>query len=115
METGSASALFLGTTSMSCKVRGNGRLIVTNSYIYFRILAPCCGFEEIEIPLKSIQTIEKVNSFNGRYNAQSIVKITFTNDQGNTDHVGWILRDIDTWISKLNEMVSSTSVDLKTL
>ena len=114
IELESGFALFLGVTDAQCRVRGNGRLILTKTHIYFRLLVPCCGFEEIEVRFENMQSVEQRNSFLGRV-ARNMLVLTYTNDQSNVVQCGWQMagkNELAQWLQKINEKIQANQTEL---
>ena len=99
---GPASCNFFGVKSRgSRQMRGNGILILTGAGIVFRMLIP---ERELRVPVRSIESIEKVRSHLGKTKNVPLLRIGFRNSENLPDSVAWAVRDVDGWIKALEEM-----------
>jgi type II secretory pathway pseudopilin PulG len=89
------SANYLGIESAGMgQVRGNGFLMLTSSFLLLERMAPK---HRLQIPLRKIFRVDQVSSFLGRRNIKPILRISFTNDEGEQDTLGILLKDPDKW------------------
>jgi hypothetical protein len=72
-------------------VRGNGTLVLTDEALIFELWVVR---GEHHIPLNTIRSVEIVKSHMQRSNFVSLLKVSFTNDEGNADSIAWWLPDL---------------------
>ena len=90
-----SAANYIGVESSGYEqVRGNGFLILTSHFLLFERLAPQ---KRLLIPLRKTYRVDQVSSFLGRRNIKPILRVAFTNEEGEQDTLGIVLRDPDKW------------------
>ena len=100
---GPQSANSFGQESLGVKqVRGNGLLILTEHELYFGMYLPKKDFH---IPLTLIQCVEIVRSHLYKTKSRDLLKVVFTNDNGQTDSIAWLVRDLEVWVMTLNSKI----------
>jgi hypothetical protein len=96
---------FFGQESLGVwKVRGNGVLLLTKNELYFGMWKPK---KELLIPVKSIVEISNPKSHMHRSRFKPLLKIVFKNENGDSDSVAWLVRNLDKWNNILNELIST--------
>jgi hypothetical protein len=99
----SESANYFGLESKGVRqIRGNGVLILTKKKLYFEMWAKPKTI--VEIPINSIQKIERAKSHLRKNIIQKLLKVYFVNEKGNLDSVAWMVRDLEEWIQFLENM-----------
>lgn len=92
IKYGEELANFFGQESLGmAQVRGNGILCITQDKIYFRMLMPSRVFR---FPTNGIENIETVKSFLGKTKFVPLMKVTFTNEQGESDSAAFLVRNM---------------------
>jgi len=95
---------FFGLESLGIwKIRGNGVLLLTEKELIF---AMCKPKKEILIPIKSIIEITNPKSHMHKSVFKPLLKIKFTNEDGQLDSAAWYVRKIDNWNEVLNNLIS---------
>ncbi|MCY3410753.1 MAG: hypothetical protein INQ03_03860 [Candidatus Heimdallarchaeota archaeon] len=94
-------ANFYGLQSKK-SVRGNGILILMKDELYFGMWWPKRSYS---IPISNILTVSKTRVFRGKTMFRDLLKIEFRNDE-DPDTIVFLVKDIDLWITKLNELTS---------
>ncbi|MCQ3930649.1 MAG: hypothetical protein DPW16_09320 [Chloroflexi bacterium] len=74
------------------QIGGTGLLLVTASEVYFERYLPKAEFH---IPLHSIQSIETPDKYMGKSIGSPLIKLNFTNEQGQADSIGWWVADVE--------------------
>jgi len=101
----SEGANFFGQESLRYKqIRGNGVLVLTSEELFFGMWLPK---REYLIPLENIHSFDTPKSFLGKSRFQPLLKVTFTNDKGQTDSCAWLVRDVHLWVERIQEYVDS--------
>ncbi|MCG3226291.1 MAG: hypothetical protein H7645_05170 [Candidatus Heimdallarchaeota archaeon] len=96
---------FYGIASKKYKqIRGNGVLILTKDEIFFGMFIPK---REIKISLKSIIEIKTPKWFLGKTRFRPTLAIVFINEEGKTDSAAWEVRNIDRWVSRIDQIRTS--------
>jgi hypothetical protein len=91
------NANFLGIESHGAmQIRGNGILLLTNTDLVFGMFRPTRDFL---IPLSRIEKIELAESHLTKTVFQPLLKVYFTNKEGDTDSVAWLLANPTEWKS----------------
>ena len=89
------SANYMGIESSGMEqIRGNGFLMLSSHFLLFERLSPA---KRLLIPLRKIYRVDQVPSFLGRRNIKPVLRIAFTDDNGEQDKAGVLLRDPDKW------------------
>ena len=90
-----SAANYIGVESSGYEqLRGNSFLLLTSHFLLLERLAP---EKRIMIPLRKIFRVDQVSSFLGRRNLKPILRVAFSNDEGEQDTLGILLRDPDKW------------------
>ena len=90
-----SAANYIGLESSGYKqVRGNSFLLLTSHFLLLERLAP---EKRLTIPLRKIYRVDQVSSFLGRRNIKPILRAAFTNDEGEQDTLGILLKKPDKW------------------
>lgn len=74
------------------QIGGTGVLVVTDSEVYFERYLPKAEFH---IPLSSIQSIETPDKYLGKSIGSPLIKLNFTNEQGQADSIVWWVADVE--------------------
>ena len=86
---------FFGQKSAGrAQLRGNGSLLLTPDELHFLRWVPK---KNIVIPLDNIENIERVNSFLGKKKNSKLLKVEFSNYQGEKDSAAWFLDNMHAW------------------
>ncbi len=97
---------FFGLESLGVwKVRGNGVLSLTEEDLFFGMWKPK---KQLLIPTKSIIEISNPKSHMHRSVLRPLLKITFTNENGELDSAAWYVKKLDDWNHILNNLISKT-------
>ena len=92
---------FFGLESLGVwKVRGNGVLLLTEDELFFGMWKPK---KELLIPVESILEITNPKTHMHRSVFRPLLKVIFSNQNGETDSGAWFVRELDKW----NEVLSS--------
>jgi len=93
---------FFGQQSRkSTQVRGNGVLILTAEDLYFEMWRPK---KILQIPISSILKIEITKSFLHKSVFRKLLKVVFTNQEGEKDAAAWWVTSLDKWIEELEKL-----------
>ncbi|TDO93936.1 hypothetical protein DFR79_10588 [Halanaerobium saccharolyticum] len=76
------------------QLRGNGSLLLTPDELHFLKWVPK---KNIVIPLDNIEKVERVNSFLGKSKNRELLKVEFSNQQGEKDSAAWLLDNMHAW------------------
>ncbi|MFP3905229.1 MAG: hypothetical protein ACLFWB_13365 [Armatimonadota bacterium] len=76
------------------QIRGNGVLALTEDELYFLMWIPK---REITIATASITGVDTPRSHLGKTNLQPLLKVEFTNVDGEDDSVAWLVPDLEEW------------------
>ncbi|MBI5929246.1 MAG: hypothetical protein HY862_08055 [Chloroflexi bacterium] len=74
------------------QIGGTGLLVVTDSEVYFERYLPKAEFH---IPLSSVQSIEIADRYMGKSIGSPLIKLNFTNEQGQADSIAWWVADVE--------------------
>lgn len=85
------------------KVRGNGVLLLTEEELFFGMWKPN---KELLIQIKSIIEITNPKSHMHRSVFKPLLKLTFTNENGESNSAAWYVRRLDDWNNVLNKLIS---------
>ena len=82
------------------QVRGNGCLILTDTELFFEMWWPK---RMLKIPLHLISGVENPPPkwHLKKTKSRPLLKIHFTNEQGNEDSAAWIVPELEDWIQKI--------------
>ena len=95
-------ANFFGQQSRkSTQVRGNGVLILTAEDLYFEMWRPK---KILQIPISSVLKIEITKSFLHKSIFRKLLKVVFTNHEGEEDAAAWWVSSLDKWIEELESV-----------
>ena len=90
-----SAANYIGVESSGYEqIRGNSFLLLTSHFLLLERLAP---EKRLMIPLRKIYRVDQVSSFLGRRNIKPILRVAFSNEEGEQDTLGVLLRDPDKW------------------
>ncbi len=95
-------ANFFGQQSRkSTQVRGNGVLILNAQELYFEMWRPK---KILQIPISSVLKIEITKSFLHKSVFRKLLKVVFTNQEGEEDAVAWWVTSLEKWIEELESV-----------
>ena len=95
-------ANFFGQQShKSTQVRGNGVLILTAEELYFEMWRPK---KILQIPISSVLKIEITKSFMHKSVFRKLLKVVFTNQEGEEDAAAWWVTSLEKWIEELESV-----------
>lgn len=95
------SVNFFGQESRKAtQMRGNGTMILTDDEIIFKQWVVNKVFR---IPYRSITGIENPTSFLGKSQFVPLLKIVYTDEQGQQDSMAWRVRDLGELTRLINE------------
>ena len=98
----SDNANFFGQQSRkSTQVRGNGVLILSAEDLYFEMWIPK---KILQIPISSVLNIEITKSFLHKSAFRKLLKLIFTNQEGEEDAAAWWVTSLDKWIEELEKV-----------
>ena len=78
--------------------RGNGNLILTDKELFFAMSFPKTIYS---IPLETIGEIETPRRMGGKSMVMRMLKVNFKTENGEDEAVGWIVKDLDTWVAEI--------------
>ncbi len=84
------------------KVRGNGVLLLTEEELFFGMWKPK---KDLIIPIKSIIEITNPKSHLHRSVLKLLLKVIFTNENGELDSGAWYVRKLDDWNKTLSRLI----------
>ena len=84
------------------KIRGNGILLLTEEDLFFGMWKPK---KDLLIPVKSIIEVSNPKSHMHRSILRPLLKITFTDENGDIDSAAWYVRKLNDWNSVLNNLI----------
>ena len=88
----------LGLESRGPKqVRGNGRLVLTDDELRFRMFVPD---RETRIPLAAVTSVGSERTWLGKWVGRRLLRVRWTAADGD-DAMAWEVRDLDGWIAAL--------------
>ncbi len=103
IKYGEERANFFGQESLGMtQVRGNGIFRITEDEIYFCMLMPSRVFR---FSIKDIKSVETVKIFLGKTKFVPLLKVTFTNEQGEADSVAFLLGNLSAAQEVIGAMV----------
>jgi len=98
----SDNANFFGQHSRkSTQVRGNGVLILSAEDLYFEMWIPK---KILQIPISSVLNIEITKSFLHKSVFKKLLKVVFTNQEGEEDAAAWWVTSLDKWTKELEKV-----------
>ena len=83
------------------QVRGNGVLILTAEDLYFEMWRPK---KILQIPISSVLKIEITKSFLHKSVFRKLLKVGFTNKEGEEDAAAWWVTSLVKWIEELEKV-----------
>ncbi len=96
------NANFFGQKShKSTQIRGNGVLILTAEDLYFEMWRPK---KILQIPISSVLKIEITKSFLHKSVFRKLLKVVFTNQEGEEDATAWWVTSLNKWIEELEKV-----------
>ena len=96
------NANFSGQQShKSTQIRGNGVLTLTAEDLYFEMWRPT---KILQIPISSVLKIEITKSFLPKSVFRKLLKVVFTNQEGEEDAAAWWVTSLDKWIEELESV-----------
>ena len=96
------NANFFGQQSRkSTQVRGNGVLVLTAEELYFEMWRPK---KILQIPISSVRKIEITKSFLRKSVFRKLLKVVFTNKEGEEDAAAWWVTSLEKWIEELESL-----------
>lgn len=97
----SPNANFFGQESKGlAQWRGNGILVLTDQQLYFRRMAPRADWR---LPLSAITGVDTPREHLAKVSAKPLLRVHYTNEQGQPDSLAWQVPNLDTWTQKLRE------------
>lgn len=97
------NANFFGQKSLGYgQVRGNGVLALTSDKLFFEMWLPK---KDIEIPINRITNIDNPIQFLGKTKLRPLLKVTFINQNGQTDSAAWQISELDRWTNELHKLL----------
>lgn len=98
-------ANFFGIESLGfTQIRGNGILLLTDTDLVFGMFRPTRDFL---IPLARIEKIELAESHLAKTVFQPLLKVYFTNEEGNADSVAWWVTNPTEWKNVLTQCIKN--------
>jgi hypothetical protein len=95
------AALFFGVRSRGvAQVRGNGYLAASEHALFFRMWV---GKRKLQIPRDRMTGVSTPRSFLGKTAGQTLLAISFTNDESQLDEAAWLVRDLSAWQATLGQ------------
>lgn len=76
------------------QIRGNGCLAATANEILFIMWWPR---REVRIARDSVTAVERARSHLGKYVGHQLLRVRFTNPDGNPDSIAWWVADLERW------------------
>lgn len=96
------SANFFGQQSQKTfQVRGNGVLLLTQKVLYFEMWYPK---KVLQIPVSAITKIEITKSFLHKSVFRKLLKVSFQNENDETDAAAWWVAPLEKWIEELEKL-----------
>lgn len=87
------------------QVRGNGTLALTSDTLHFQLWRPN---RALAIPLNSITKLDVIRSFLGKTTFSNLLKIEFSNQDGQADAIALRLNNLDDIKQQIEQAVQST-------
>ena len=84
------------------QIRGLGLLILTNRELIFGMYIPK---RDLLILLDYIHKVSTPKSHLGKTRFKPLLKIEFTNNQGESDSIAWQIRDLDLWVNTIKNQL----------
>ena len=95
---------FFGLESLGVwKVRGNGVLLLTEKEVFFGMWKPK---KDLVIHIKSIIEVTNPKAHMHRTVFRPLLKITFKNENGETDSASWYVNNLENWNEILNSLIT---------
>lgn len=94
-----SKAVFMGLEKSAFQTRGMGALVLTNTKLIFKGWI----FDlRVEIPLENIITTDEVKKFGNVNTLKPMLKVIFTDIDGNENSAAWSVKDIRNWRTWIN-------------
>ena len=104
---GPVSANSFGQESMGRgQVRGLGLLYLTEKEIYFGMYVPKKDFH---ILLDHVHSISTPKWHLGKTKSRPLLKVEFTNNDGEADSIAWQVKDLDLWVATIENQLKRIS------
>ncbi|MCE7747011.1 MAG: hypothetical protein GPJ51_01335 [Candidatus Heimdallarchaeota archaeon] len=84
------------------QARGMGLLFLTEKEVYFGMYVPKKDFH---IPIDHIHGISTPKWHLGKTKSKPLLKLTFTNNEGEPDSLAWQVKDLDLWVNTLKDLL----------
>ncbi|HUT80287.1 MAG TPA: hypothetical protein VMZ29_03715 [Candidatus Bathyarchaeia archaeon] len=98
-----AGANFFGQESSGVwQIRGNGVLLLTSDELFFEMWMPK---RKTSIPISSIIKVDTTKWHLGKTKNRLLLKVIFTNENGQTDSAAWLIRDLDQWLISIKGLI----------
>jgi hypothetical protein len=81
----------------TAQVRGNGRLVLTEDELRFRMFVPD---RETRIPLAAVTSVGSERTWLGKWVGRRLLRVRWTT-AGGENAMAWEVRDLDGWIAAL--------------
>ena len=88
------------------KIRGNGVLLLTEEELFFGMWKPK---KDLLIQVKSFIEVTNPKSHMHRSVSRPLLKISFKNQNGETDSAAWYVQNLDAWNEILRQLISVNS------
>jgi hypothetical protein len=82
----------------AAQVRGNGRLVLTEDELRFRMFVPD---RETRIPLAAVTSVGSERTWLGKWVGRRLLRVRWTTAGGGEDAMAWEVRDLAGWIAAL--------------
>ncbi|MCE7738474.1 MAG: hypothetical protein KAU62_01100 [Candidatus Heimdallarchaeota archaeon] len=84
------------------QVRGMGLLFLTDKEVYFGMYVPKKDFH---ILIDHIHGISIPKWYLGKTRSKPLLKLTFTNNEGELDSLAWQVKDLDLWVNTIEDQL----------
>jgi hypothetical protein len=85
------------------QVRGLGLLFLTTEEIYFGQFIPK---KEFQILIDHIFAVNTPKWHLGKTKSTPLLKIEFTNNEGESDSIAWQVKDLDLWVKTILNLIN---------
>jgi len=85
------------------QMRGNGVLVLTKAGLHFHQYIPS---REIAIPIHSMISVDQVKSHLRKTVMRPLLRVSYTNTEGQPDRCAWYVTQLDQWISGIQSLLS---------
>ena len=82
----------------AAQIRGNGVLAASDDEVMFLMWLPR---RQLRIPRNLITGVQRVKSHLGKTVGRDLLKVSFTNSEGNPDSIAWHVDALEAWESAL--------------